>query len=59
MKETSEELPNFSIATDFVGPDPTNNKNKAAETRKLHVSQICRKPKDYFEQSKPLISSGL
>ena len=29
MEETSEELPNFSIGIDFLGPDPTSNKNKA------------------------------
>ena len=57
MKETSEELPNFSIAIDLLGPDPTSNKNKAEKTHKLHVSQICRKRKDYFEQSKPWITS--
>ena len=44
MEETSDELPNFSIGIDFLGPDPTSNKNKAEKkTRKLHVSQICRK----------------
>ena len=29
MEETSEELPNFSIGTDFLGPDPTSSKNNA------------------------------
>ena len=29
MKETSEELPNFSIGIDLLGPDPTSSKNKA------------------------------
>ena len=29
MEETSEELPNFSIGVDFLGPDPTSSKNKA------------------------------
>ena len=29
MEETSEELPNFSIGIDFLGPDPTSSKNKA------------------------------
>ena len=59
MEETNEELPNFSIGIDHLGPDPTSNKNKAEKTRKLHVSQTCRKRKHYFEQSKPLITSGL
>ena len=45
MEETSEELPNFSIGIDLLGPDPTSSKNKAElkKTRKLRVSQICRK----------------
>ena len=58
MEETSEELPNFSIGIDLLGLDPTSTKNKAEKTRKLHVSQICRKtscskfwPKDiHWEQ---------
>ena len=29
MEETNEELPNFPIGIDLLGPDPTNNKNKA------------------------------
>ena len=28
-EETSEELPNFSIGIDLLGPDPTRSKNKA------------------------------
>ena len=34
MEETSEELPNFSIGIDLLGPDPTGSKNKA-ELKKL------------------------
>ena len=41
MDETSEELPNFSIGIDLLGPDSTCNKNKAKKFRKLHVSQTC------------------
>ena len=60
MEETSEELPNFSIDIDLLGPDPTSNKTKAEKTRKLLVAQICRKtscrkfwPKDiHWEQKK-------
>ena len=62
MEETSEELPNFCIGIDLLGPDPTSNKNKAKlkTTRKLNVSQICRKtscskfwPKDiHWEQNR-------
>ena len=40
MKGTSEELPNFSIAIDFLGPDPTSNKNKAQKTRKLPIIRL-------------------
>ena len=29
MEETSEELPNFSIGIDFLGPEITRSKNKA------------------------------
>ena len=59
MEETNEELPNFSIRVDLLGPYPTSNKNKAQKTRKLHVSQICRKtscsnfwPKDIDREQK-------
>ena len=38
MEETSEELPNFSIGIDLLGPDSTCNKKKAKKSRKLHVS---------------------
>ena len=40
MEETSEDLPNFSIGIDHLGPDSTRT-NKAEKTHKLHVSQIC------------------
>ena len=40
MEETSEELPNFSIGIDFLGPDPTSSKNKAEKTCKLDVWQF-------------------
>ena len=59
MEETNEELPNFSIGIDLLGPYPTSNKNKAQKTRKLHVSQIGRKtscskfwPKDIDREQK-------
>ena len=32
MEETSEELPNFSIGIDFLGPEPTGSKNTAEKT---------------------------
>ena len=37
MEETNEELPNFSSGIDLLGPDPTNNKNKAEKN-----SQVAR-----------------
>ena len=45
MEETSEELPKLPISIDLLRPDPTSSKNKAEfkQTRKLRVSQICRK----------------
>ena len=60
MGETREELPNFSIGIDFLGPDPTSSKNKVEKkTCKLLASQICRKtscskfwPKDIHWQQK-------
>ena len=61
MEETSELL-NFSIGIDLLGPGPTSSKNKTEfkKTRKLRVSQICRKtsyskfwPKDiHWEQNR-------
>ena len=39
MKETSEELPNFSIGIDFLGPDPTSSKNKAEKN--LQVARFA------------------
>ena len=35
MEETIEELPNFSIDIDILGPDPTSNKTKAEK-----ISQV-------------------
>ena len=42
MEEASEELPNFSIGIDLLGPGPTSSTNKTElkKTRKLRVSQI-------------------
>ena len=41
MEETSEELPNFSIGIDLLGPDPTSSKN--TESRKALASCTFRK----------------
>ena len=46
MEETSEELPNFSIGIDFLGPDPTSSKKKKRKKlascafRKFHFALI-------------------
>ena len=40
MEETSEELPNFSMGIDFLGPDPpTSSKNKAEKN--LQVARFA------------------
>ena len=47
MEKTSEELPNFSICIDLLGPDPTSSKNKTELKKNSQVarrSQICRRP---------------
>ena len=41
MEEISEELPNFSISIDLLGPDPTSSKNKA-ELKKLAICAFCK-----------------
>ena len=38
MEETSEELPNFSIGFDHLGPDPTSSKNKAELKKNSQVA---------------------
>ena len=35
MEETSEELPNFFIGIDRLGPYPTSNKSKAEKTSQV------------------------
>ena len=37
MEETTEELPNFSIGIDLLGPDTTSNESKAEKN-----SQVAR-----------------
>ena len=41
MEETSEELPNFSIGIDFLGPDPTSSKNKAELKKNSQVARFA------------------
>ena len=51
MEETSEQLRNFSIGIDFLGPDPTSSKNKAEKkTCKLRVSNQSIKMWRVFDQ---------
>ena len=48
MEETNEELPNFSIDTDFLGPDPTSNKTKAEKN--LQVVRFANLSEDQLQQ---------
>ena len=62
MEETSEELPNFCIGIDLLGPDPTSSKNKAEFKKNSQVARFanlsktsCSKfwPKDiHWEQNR-------
>ena len=45
MEETNEELPNFSIGVDLLGPYPTSNKNKAQKN-----SQVARQFRKFVER---------
>ena len=49
MKETSEELPHFSIGIDLLGPDPTSSKNKA-ELKKLASRAFRKFDEDQLQQ---------
>ena len=49
MKETSEELSNFSIGIDFLGPDPTSSKNKA-ELKKVASCAFRNLSEDQLQQ---------
>ena len=49
MEETSEELPNFSIGVDFLGPDPTSRKNKA-EKKNSQVARFANLSEDQLQQ---------
>ena len=39
MEENSEQLPNFSVGIDFLGPDPTSSKNEAEKN--LQVARFA------------------
>ena len=49
MEETSEDLPNFSIAIDLLGPDPTSSKSKA-ELKKLASCAFRKFVEDQLQQ---------
>ena len=46
MEETSEELPNFSIGIDLLGPDPTSSKNKAELKKNSQVVRFANLSED-------------
>ena len=48
MEETNEELPNFSIGIDLLGPYPTSNKNKALKNSQ--VARFANLSKDQLQQ---------
>ena len=48
MEETSEELPNFSIGIDLLGPDPTSNKSKAEKNSQ--VARFANLSEDQLQQ---------
>ena len=48
MEETSEELPNFSIGIDLLGPDPTSNKNKGEKNSQ--VARFANLSEDQLQQ---------
>ena len=48
MEENSEELLNFSIGIDLLGPDPTSNKNKAEKNSQ--VARFANLSEDQLQQ---------
>ena len=50
MEETSEELPNFSIGIDLLGPDPTSSKNRAEFKKNSHVARFANLSEDQLPQ---------
>ena len=48
MEETGEELANFSIGIDFLGNDPTCNKNKAEKNSQ--VARFANLSEDQLQQ---------
>ena len=58
-KKPAKNCPIFLSALTFSVLIQQATKIKPKKTHKLHVSQIFRKRKHYFELSNPLITSGL
>ena len=54
MEQTSDELPNFSIGIDLLGPDPTNNKNQAEKNSQ--VARFANLSEDRVFDSKNIFS---
>ena len=50
MEEASEELPNFSIGIDLLGPDPTSSKNKAELKKNSQVARFANLSEDQLQQ---------
>ena len=50
MEETSEELPNFSIGIDLLGPDPTSSKNKAELKKNSQVARFANLSEDQLQR---------
>ena len=50
MEETSEELPNFSIGIDLLGPDPTGSKNRAELKKNSHVARFANLSEDQLQK---------
>ena len=48
MEEASEELPNFSIGIELLGPDPTSSKNKAEKNSQ--VARFAKLSEDQLQQ---------
>ena len=54
MKETSEELYNFSIGIDLLlGPDPTSSKNEAELKNNSRVARFANLSEDQLQQILP------
>ena len=50
MEETSEELPNFCIGIDLLGPDPTSSKNKAELKKNSQVALFTNLSEDQLQE---------